>query len=156
MNRKMKWYLKRFDDLLPQEVYDILQLRNEVFIVEQTCPYLDIDGKDMHSYHLFAKDEKNVICAYLRILDKGQTFDDLSIGRVIVRKEERGNGLAKQMLIKAIQFIETTLGIHQIRISAQAYLKDFYSEIGFTACSEVYLEDNIPHIEMIYKSKTVV
>jgi len=150
----MKWQIKRFDALLPSEVYEILRLRNEVFIVEQKCPYQDIDQKDQFSYHLFAKNEQGQIVAYLRILDKGQTFDDLSIGRVIVRKAERGTGLAKPMMLTAIEFIENTLSEHQIRISAQAHLQNFYRGVGFIPCSEVYLEDDIPHIEMLYSKET--
>lgn len=149
----MKWNLKRFDELSSLELYEILRLRNEVFIVEQKCPYQDIDEKDKNSYHLFLKDEQGAICAYLRILDKGQTFDEISIGRVIVRKNKRGAGLAKLMMQKAIGFIENILEEHKIRIEAQAHLQDFYSGVGFTPCSDVYLEDNIPHIEMVYRRK---
>ena len=146
----MEWNLKQFDQLSSLEVYEILRFRNEVFIVEQKCPYQDIDDKDKYSYHLFSKDEQGKICAYLRILDKGQTFDEISIGRVIIRKDKRGAGLAKQMMLKAIEFIESVLGEHKIRIGAQAHLRDFYRGVGFIPCSAVYLEDNIPHIEMVY------
>lgn len=145
----MECCLKRFADLSLSELYDILLLRNQVFIVEQNCPYQDVDGKDAHGYHLFLKDSDGTICAYLRILDKGQTFDEISIGRVIVRKDQRGAGLAKQMLFKAITFIHDQLQEHKIRIEAQAYLENFYTEIGFQPCSEIYLEDGIPHIEMM-------
>lgn len=148
----MEWYIKRFDELTPSELYEILRLRNEVFIVEQNCPYQDIDGKDTHSYHLFGE-EQGGICAYLRILDQGQIFDETSIGRVIIRKEKRGTGLAKQMMRRAIDFVEQELHEHQIRIEAQAHLQNFYGEFGFVPCSEVFLEDGIPHIEMFYNSE---
>lgn len=145
----MEWFLKRFDDLSASELYDILCLRNAVFIVEQNCPYQDIDGRDCHSYHLFRKDGEGRVCAYLRILDKGQTFDEISIGRVVVRKDKRGTGLAGQMLRKAVAFVRESLQESRIKIEAQAYLKEFYRSLGFQPCSEVYLEDGIPHLEMI-------
>jgi ElaA protein len=148
----MEWILKRFSELSSLEMYEILHLRNEVFIVEQKCPYQDIDDKDKYGFHLFAKDEKKTICAYLRILDQGQTFDEISIGRVIIRKDMRGTGLGQKMLLKAIEFIENTLKEHKIRIAAQAHLQNFYKAVGFIPCSEVFLEDNIPHIEMIYSN----
>lgn len=145
----MEWIIKRFDDLSPAELYEILSLRDQVFIVEQDCPYQDVDGKDPHSYHLFGKDSDGTICAYLRVLEKGQTFAEISIGRVLVRKDRRGAGLARQMLKKAVAFVHDRLRERAIRIEAQAYLKKFYMEIGFRPCSEVYLEDGIPHIEMV-------
>lgn len=151
----MEWNLKRFDELSPLEVYKILRLRNEVFIVEQECPYQDIDDKDKYGYHLFAKDGNGEIYAYLRILDRGQTFDEISIGRVIIRKDKRGEGLAGQMMLKAIKFIENELEEHKIRIEAQAHLKKFYGGVGFQPCSEVYLEDGIPHIEMVYSNFSI-
>jgi ElaA protein len=148
----MKWFFKRFAELSPWEVYEILHLRNEVFIVDQKCPYQDIDNKDQYSYHLFAEDERKTICAYLRILDKGQTFDQLSIGRVIIRKDQRSTGLGKRMMLRAIEFVENTLKEHEIKIEAQAHLQNFYSAVGFTPCSDRYLEDEIPHIDMVYST----
>lgn len=145
----MEWVLKRFDSLSISEIYGILKLRNAVFIVEQNCPYQDIDEKDQSSYHLFLKEDNGQIAAYLRILDKGQTFDKISIGRVIVRKDKRGSGLAKQMLLKAISFIQEQLHEQRIKIEAQAYLQEFYRGIGFMPLSEIYLEDEIPHIKMM-------
>ncbi len=149
----MNWTMKRFEELTLQEMYEILRLRNEVFVVEQKCPYQDIDDKDQNSFHLFAADGQGGIFAYLRILDKGQTFDEISIGRVIVREDKRGSGLAKEMLQTAIDFVEKELQEHQIRIEAQAHLSAFYGGAGFQPCSEVFLEDGIPHIEMFYDSR---
>jgi ElaA protein len=151
----MEWLIKRFEELTLQELYDILRLRNSVFILEQKCPYQDIDGRDSHGYHLFLKDEDGKICAYLRILEKGQTFDEISIGRVIVRKDKRGAGLAKAMLLKAISFIRKRLNGKTIKIEAQAYLKEFYRKIGFEPYSDLYLEDDIPHIKMVRKETTI-
>lgn len=126
-----------------------MRARNEVFVVEQDCVYQDCDGKDIEAYHLFLM-EKERIVAYLRILPKKVSYDEISIGRVLVLKEYRNKGLARKILLEGINFIENELFSKDIRISAQAYLEKFYISLGFSKCSEIYLEDNIPHIEMIY------
>jgi len=139
---------KTFSELTTDELYEILRVRNEVFVVEQECMYLDLDNKDQNAVHLFTT-ENNVITAYLRILEKGQTFDEISIGRVLVTKEGRGKGHAKTLMIKAIDHVFNTLGETSIRISAQEYLLEFYASLGFKKVSDSYLEDDIPHIEML-------
>lgn len=146
----MNWIIKTFNELTTDELYKILQLRNEVFIVEQECPYQDIDGKDNESYHIFLKKDNEVI-AYSRILKKGISYEQASIGRVIVKKDYRGGNIAKDMLLKSISFIENSLHEKEIKIQAQAYLDKFYSSLGFEKISDVYLEDNIPHMDMLYK-----
>lgn len=146
----MNWKIKKFNELNIEEIYKILALRNEVFIVEQECPYLDCDDKDLNSYHLFLR-EKGEIVSYLRILEKGVSYDEISIGRVAVKKSYRGKGISRKMMQKAIEFIENNLSENTIKIQAQAYLLNFYSSLGFKAVSEEYLEDNIPHIDMLYK-----
>lgn len=146
----MNWKIKKFNELNIEEIYKILALRNEIFIVEQECPYLDCDDKDLNSYHLFLT-ENGQIVSYLRILEKGVSYDEISIGRVAVKKSYRGKGISRKMMLKAIEFIENNLSENTIKIQAQAYLLDFYSSLGFKAVSEEYLEDNIPHIDMIYK-----
>ena len=146
----MNWKIKKFNELTVEEMYKILVLRNEVFIVEQECPYLDCDNKDLQSYHLFAE-ENGEIVSYLRVLEKGVSYDEISIGRVAVKKNYRGNGISREMMLKAIEFIENELLETTIKIQAQAYLINFYSSLGFEAVSEEYLEDNIPHIDMLYK-----
>lgn len=146
----MNWKIKKFNELNIEEIYKILALRNEVFIVEQECPYLDCDDKDLNSYHLFLT-ENGEIVSYLRILEKGVSYDEISIGRVAVKKSYRGKGISRKMMLKAIEFIENNLSENTIKIQAQAYLLNFYSSLGFKAVSEEYLEDNIPHIDMIYK-----
>ena len=147
----MKWKIKKFSELNVEEVYEILKLRNEVFVVEQQCIYQDCDGKDERSYHLFGKDNGKIV-AYLRILEKGISYNEISIGRVLTNQENRGKGLAKQMMVKAIEFIENNLNERIIRISAQEYLLNFYSSLRFVKVSDVYLEDDIPHVEMIYRN----
>ncbi|MGJ0908942.1 GNAT family N-acetyltransferase [Clostridium botulinum] len=146
----MNFKIKKFNELSVEEIYEILKIRNEVFIVEQECPYEDCDGKDKNAYHLFYMGEGKVIF-YLRILEKGLSYDEISIGRVLVDKDYRGKGLARKSILQAIDFIQNNLKENSIRISAQHYLMDFYKSFGFKPVSEVYLEDNIPHIEMLYR-----
>lgn len=148
----MEYKIKEFDQLSNRELYEALQLRNDVFIVEQKCPYNDIDGKDFKSIHLLAEDN-NKLTAYLRIIPKGLSYPQASIGRVLVRKENRGQGLARDILVKAIQFITKEWNEKEIKIGAQLYLKSFYKSLGFIEVSEPYLEDDIPHIDMVYHHK---
>lgn len=146
----MNWELKKFEELKVEEIYKILKIRNEVFIVEQQCAYQDCDGKDENSYHLYLEDNGEII-AYLRILKKGVSYDELSIGRVLVHKNYRGKGISREMMLKAIKFIELNLNEKEIKIQAQSYLVNFYGSLGFKETSSEYLEDNIPHIDMLYK-----
>jgi len=145
----MDLIIKGFQDLTNKDVYEIMRARNEVFVVEQDCVYQDCDGKDIEAYHLFLM-EKERIVAYLRILPAKVSYDEISIGRVLVVKDYRNKGLARKILLEGINFIENELFSKDIRISAQAYLEKFYISLGFSKCSEIYLEDNIPYIEMIY------
>ena len=145
----MDWNIRKFEDLNNKELYDILRLRNQVFIVEQNCPYEDCDNRDKDAYHLFLENNEEII-AYLRILKRGVSYEEVSIGRVVVDKKYRRKDIARNMMVKAIDFIERSLKEREIRISAQAYLVNFYKSIGFKEVSEPYLEDNIPHIEMFY------
>jgi len=142
------WHLKPFDALTTKELYAILYERTNVFVVEQNCPYLEVDGKDEASYHLF-KEEDGVIVAYLRILPPGVSYEQASLGRVLVKQTHRGQGIAQQLVQKGIDFVHTSLGEKTIKIQAQAYLRDFYGSFGFEAISDVYLEDDIPHIDML-------
>ena len=144
----MNFTLKKFEQLTNNELYSILKVRTEVFVVEQNCPYPEVDGKDLKSYHLY-KEENGEIIAYLRILPPGVSYKELSIGRVLVKKEYRGQKLAHQMMEYALQFIQNELNETAVKIQAQAHLHKFYGSFGFKAVSETYLEDNIPHIDMI-------
>lgn len=146
--------IKRYNELDLEELYDILALRNQVFIVEQVCVYQDCDGKDKQAYHLIATNETNQLIACLRILDKGVSYKEYSIGRVIVAPEYRKTGLATAILSAGIDFVKNVLTGDQIRISAQAHLRGLYESVGFVCCSDVYLEDDIPHIEMLYGDKS--
>lgn len=138
---------KKFEELTLEELYEILKLRSEVFVVEQNCIYNDIDGKDKTSFHIMIK-ENNKIAAYLRILQPGVSYENASLGRVLVTKDARGMGYAKAIVIEGINCVLRNFNTNKITIGAQEYLKDFYSEFGFKPVSEVYDEDGIPHLDM--------
>lgn len=144
----MSWKLKKFNDLTNMELYTLLQERTSVFVVEQNCPYLEVDGKDPQSYHLF-KEENGEIIAYLRILPAGISYQEASIGRVLVKKEYRGQGIAEELLRRGLDFIHQELKETTVKIQAQDYLRKFYGSFGFQAITETYLEDNIPHVDML-------
>lgn len=145
------WKFKKFDELTVNELYEILKLRAEVFVVEQDCPYQDLDDKDKCAYHLFLED-KNLVIAVLRILPEGVSFDDMAIGRVIVKESYRGQGISKIMMNRAIDFIINDLNKTRIRLSGQAYLREFYESLGFKKVSDIYLEDGIDHFEFLYET----
>lgn len=136
------------------ELYEIIKLRIEVFVVEQDCPYQDLDDKDKNAYHLFAEDN-GLVVAVLRILPEGVSFEDMAIGRLIVKKSYRGRGISKKMMNKAINFIINDLNKSKIRLSGQAYLIDFYESLGFKRVSDVYLEDGIDHYEFLYEKDPI-
>ncbi len=144
----MGWKLKAFDELTNIELYNILKERTLVFVVEQNCPYLEIDGKDPYSYHLFKEDNGEII-AYSRILPAGVSYQEASIGRVFVKKEYRGQGIAEELLKNSLDFIQNELKETNVKIQAQDYLRKFYNSFGFQTISETYLEDNIPHVDML-------
>jgi ElaA protein len=144
------WYHKHFRDLNTTELYQILQLRNEVFIVEQNCPFQDLDDKDFKCYHLMGFDTvSQKIMAYTRIVPAGISYEEASIGRVVSSPLARGGGFGKQLMKKSVELLEELYGGVSIRIGAQLYLKKYYESFGFQQDSEVYLEDGIEHIIMI-------
>ena len=147
MNRN--WQVKRFHELNTKELYDLLRLRTDIFVVEQKCPYPELDGKDVHggTIHLWAP--ARIMTACLRILAPGVSYGGVSFGRVAVHKEFRGNGLAHEMVDKAIEIAGRTWPGIKIEIGAQEYLTAFYKFHGFRTVSDPYLEDNIPHIDMV-------
>lgn len=150
----MQWEIKAFDQLSLQELYTILTLRTNVFVVEQACPYPDLDGKDPNCLHLLGTINGELV-AYLRILPAGLRYDEVSIGRVVIKPSHRGKGLGRLMMEQAIHCITNEWKESQIKIGAQAYLEKFYQSLGFEPVSEVYLEDDILHLDMLY-SKPVV
>jgi len=146
----MIWILKHFNDLTPKELYNILQLRNEVFVVEQNCPYQDCDNKDLYAFHLMGMNE-NKLLAYTRLLAPGISYSESSIGRVVSSPSARKTGMGKQLMTESIHQIQNLFHTDSIRIGAQLYLKKFYESFGFIQDGEIYLEDNIPHIIMLRK-----
>lgn len=146
------WYYKHFKNLSTTELYQILQLRNEVFIVEQNCPFQDLDDKDIKCYHLMGFDtDSQKVMAYTRIVPAGISYDEASIGRVVTAPLARGNGIGKQLMKNSIELLEELYGGISIKIGAQLYLKKYYESFDFQQIEEVYLEDGIEHILMIRK-----
>ena len=144
------WKIKTFSELNTTELYEIIKARINVFVVEQDCPYPDLDDYDQKAIHLWAEKEGEVL-AYCRIFDKGIKYNETSIGRVVTTEKARGTGFGKQLIIYALDIIENRLGTPEVRISAQDYLLKFYSGFGFQDTGKKYLEDNIPHTEMFRK-----
>jgi len=145
----INWVIKHFNELSPHELYTIMQLRNEVFVVEQNCVYPDADNKDQLAYHLMGWMNEKLI-AYTRLLPAGIAYPGYaSIGRVATAASARGKGIGKELMNRSIEYIENLFGRSAIKIGAQLYLKKFYTEFGFNQSSHVYLEDGIEHIEMI-------
>ncbi len=141
----MKQYIKRFDELSTAELYEILKLRNAVFIVEQNCAYQDIDGLDETAYHMWLEDE-NGIAAYVRLLPPGVRFDDSVIGRVIAVR--RRSGVGSQIVRTAQSAVREVFGTDSVTIEAQVYAREFYEKLGFVQQSGEFDEDGIPHILM--------
>jgi len=141
---------KGFGQLTARELYAILQLRSEVFVVEQECVYQDMDGKDEKALHITGT-KNGILIAYTRIFRPGDYFKEASIGRVLVRKEERQYGYGKKIMAFSMDLILERFGSPKIQISAQKYLEKFYSSLGFLSAGEEYLEDGIPHIAMVMK-----
>jgi ElaA protein len=148
----MTWILKQFEDLTPNELYAILQLRNEVFIVEQNCPYQDCDNKDQIAWHLMGFQEDKLL-AYSRLLAPGISYSESSIGRVVSSPSVRKTGMGKKLMQESIHQIRNLFQTDTIHIGAQLYLKKFYESFGFIQVGDAYLEDNIPHIYMLRKPK---
>jgi len=148
----MNWILRPFDNLTPKELYKILQLRNEVFIVEQNCPYQDCDNKDIYAWHLMGMLEDRLL-AYSRLLAPGISYSESSIGRVVSSPSTRKTGMGKKLMQESIEQIRNLFQTDIIRIGAQLYLRKFYESFGFIKDSDIYLEDNIPHILMLKEPK---
>jgi ElaA protein len=139
-----------FDSLTPQALYQIIQLRNEVFVVEQQCVFQDADGKDPFAHHLTIH-SGDVLIAYARLLPPGIAYEYMSIGRVITSPQSRRTGAGKLLMREAISECHRLFGEGPIKIGAQLYLKEFYGSFGFQTIGEEYLEDNIEHIHMLLK-----
>lgn len=143
---------KTFSELTTLELYQILALRSEVFVVEQNCIYQDIDGKDIKAWHVLMQYE-NELAGYVRLFQAGDYFDKVSIGRVVVFPKYRGKQLGYALMQFAIQEVKNLFQSHEIEISAQCYLQNFYENLGFQTIGDPYLEDDIPHVRMLFHSK---
>ena len=146
---EMEWITKKYEELTVDELYEILRLRAEIFVVEQDCVYQDLDGKDKKSVHLFLKDDKGEIIACLRMIPAGISYEEPSIGRFVVKESERLKGYGRKSMELAIEYIRNEFHSTKIRLSGQAYLKEFYESLGFKVVKGTYLEDGIPHYEML-------
>jgi ElaA protein len=143
-----QWLLKKFEALTPFELYAILQLRNEVFVVEQNCVFQDADDKDQASWHLMGMQDDKLV-AYTRLVPPGVSYAEPSIGRVVTSPQVRGTGIGKELMQRSIDECYRLFGEQSIKIGAQYYLKQFYGSLGFAQVSEIYLEDGIEHIYML-------
>lgn len=144
----IKWRWRPFEGLTTRDLYAIFELRIEVFTVEQNCVYQDADGKDFKAWHLLGW-EDDVLIAYIRLLPAGVSYDIPSLGRVATKAIARGRGLGKLIMQKALEKSDELWPGQAMRISAQAYLRKFYEDLGFSVIGEPYLEDDIPHFAMI-------
>ncbi len=144
------WKYKAFQELTLEELYSIIKLRLEIFVVEQNCPYQDADDKDMKAFHLMGYTQSGVLVCYCRVLPQGVSYAEVSIGRVVSSSLVRGSGVGKLLMTEALKMIEKQFGItSSVRISAQSYLIKFYESFGFKTTGKEYLEDDIPHTEML-------
>lgn len=148
----MKFEFKPFAGLSNDELYEILKLRAEIFVVEQNCVYNDLDELDKLAVHQFLKKNGEIV-AYSRLLKPGSRFSEYSIGRVVVKQSERGTGLGIELMNYAKDYILNEWKAAKIKISAQKYLRKFYEDLGFEVVTDEYLEDGIPHFGMIFQPK---
>ena len=144
----INWVCKKFDALSPHELYAILQLRNEVFVVEQNCVYQDADNKDLQSHHLMGWQDEQLV-AYTRLIPPGIAYAEQSIGRVVTSPAARKSGIGRALMQQSINESRRLFGDHIIRIGAQLYLQQFYASMRFVPTGGIYLEDGIEHIQML-------
>jgi ElaA protein len=145
---ELRWEWKGFNELTSEQMYTVLCVRQEVFVLEQECLYLDADGKDRNSFHLMGFDGAELM-AYARIVEPGFSYEEVSIGRILSSKKARGTGAGVELMNQALSRIEDKYGKVFVRISAQSYLEKFYQKFGFEPTGKEYLEDEIPHMEML-------
>ncbi|MEO0733610.1 MAG: GNAT family N-acetyltransferase [Bacteroidota bacterium] len=151
---QLRWQHYSFAELTTERLYDLLRLRLEVFVVEQTCYYQDLDGKDQQALHLCGYDEAGQLAAYTRILPRGISYADYaSIGRVITAPHARGKGIGRPLMQKSLEVLFATYGKQPVKISAQAHLQPYYESVGFWGVGEIYDEDGIPHRAMLYEAE---
>ena len=154
---EMNWKTKPWTDLSRDELHAVVRLRVNVFVVEQDCPYSDLDGKDLRGWHVWAEDQSldkgGAAAAYARVLAPGVSYAEPSIGRVATRQDCRGQGVGRELMERCIDVCERVWPGTSVRISAQCYLEGWYEELGFESVGEPYLEDGIPHIQMLRSAR---
>ena len=146
----LNWQFKHYNDLLLNEFHDILALRIQVFVVEQNCPYQDLDGKDKKCYHLICRNGKGDVVGTMRILPPGVSYEEVALGRIVLAESVRGEQQGHEMMKEAMTFSKEEFGDVAIKLSGQKHLEGFYNKHGFKSTGKEYLEDGIPHVEMIY------
>lgn len=149
----LDWQIKHYRDLSLNEFHDIIALRLEAFVVEQNCAYLDLDGKDKKCYHLICRNGKGDVVATARILPPGLSYEETAIGRVVLEEELRGEGVGHDLMDRCVDFCLKEFGHEPIRISAQKHLENYYEKHDFKSTGKEYLEDGIPHVEMLLTPK---
>ena len=149
----LNWLIKPYNELTTTEFHDIIALRLKAFVVEQNCSYLDLDGKDKKCYHLLCRDGQGKVVSTARILHPGTSYPEVSIGRVVVDQSIRGNGIGHELMTKCMEYVLEEFGNVAIRISAQKQLEGYYKKHNFLPTGIEYIEDNIPHIEMLFTPK---
>jgi len=146
----LDWQIKPFSEISAIEFHDIIALRLKAFVVEQHCSYLDLDGKDKKSYHLICRDGLGKVVATARILPPGLAYPEVAIGRVVIDEQIRGLGKGHELMDKCMSYASEEFGQVPIRISAQKHLEGYYEKHGFKSTGKEYLEDDIPHLEMLF------
>ncbi len=149
----LNWLIKPYGELTVNEFHDIIALRMKAFVVEQNCCYQDLDGKDKKCYHLLCRDGQGKVVATARILHPGASYPEVSIGRVVIDESIRGKGIGHKLMEICMSYVIEEFGDVAIRISAQKHLEEYYGSHGFFSSGKEYLEDNIPHVEMLYSPK---
>jgi ElaA protein len=145
----IRWHCLPFEALPSLILYDLLRLRSEVFVVEQNCVFQDIDRQDMDAHHLLGYNEAGELAAYARLFDAGKSYEQASVGRVIVAQPFRQYGLGRELMRQALAFSDALFGPQANKIGAQQHLERFYNEFGYEQCGPMYVEDGIPHIPML-------
>ena len=145
----LDWQVKYYPELTTNEFHDIIALRLKAFVVEQNCSYLDLDGKDKKCYHIICRDGFGKVISTARILPPGLSYSEVSIGRVVIDEASRGKGIGHELMVKCMAFAMDEFGKVPVRISAQKHLEQYYNKHGFTSTGKEYLEDDIPHVEML-------
>ncbi|HEY6641210.1 GNAT family N-acetyltransferase [Povalibacter sp.] len=149
----IRWQWCDLSELSTRQLYALFAAREAVFVVEQTCPYQELDGLDLEARHLIGWSD-DAVAAYLRVLAPGVKFAETALGRVLTTTDFRGTGIGRELMQRALDYTDMQYAAHGVRISAQAHLQRFYGSFGFTAVSQQYLEDGITHIEMLRAVRT--